>query len=112
MPPNESVAVQLAVLAQQCQFIKQELADAKTARKSQYEKMEQQSQMLVQMDARLQQVEKSLKEQAPTIEEFITIKHKVVGAGWAGRWVWILLAGLIGVVFNFREKVFEWLIKG
>lgn len=37
---------------------------------------------------RLKNVEDSLAKNEPTIEEFITIKHKVVGAGIFGKWVW------------------------
>ena len=38
------------------------------------------------MDNRLKNVEDSLAKNEPTIEEFITIKHKVVGAGIFGKW--------------------------
>jgi hypothetical protein len=109
--PNESPEVQLAVLAERFMFIQQELAEAKTARKSQYEKMEEQSVMLIQMDARMQTVEASLKSQAPTIEEFITIKHKVVGAGLAGRWSWAALTAVIALLCTFRTEIFRWLAK-
>jgi hypothetical protein len=109
--PNESIEVQLAVLVTQMGFIQQELSEAKTARKGQYEKMEEQSQTLTQVSSRLQKVEESLASQAPTIEEFITIKHKVVGAGLAGRWTWIILAGLVGLLASFRMEIFRWLSR-
>jgi hypothetical protein len=109
--PNDSIEVQLAVLVTQFGFIQKELEDAKAARKGQYEKMEEQSQMLTTMDGRMKVVEESLKQQAPTIEEFITIKHKVVGAGVFGRWTWWVMAGLIGFACSFRVEIFKWLTR-
>ena len=40
------------------------------------------------MDNRIKNVENRLAKSEPTIEEFITIKHKVAGAGIFGKWVW------------------------
>lgn len=111
MPPDKSLEVQLAVLAEQYNHIKQELKEAKEARKLQYETAEKQSNTLTQMDIRMKAVEDSLKQQAPTIEEFITIKHKVVGAGMAGRWAWVVLCALVGLLFSFRTEIFKWLAK-
>jgi hypothetical protein len=109
--PNDSIEVQLAVLVTQFGFIQKELEDAKVARKGQYEKAEEQSQLLTSMDGRMKTVEESLRQQAPTIEEFITIKHKVVGAGIAGRWTWVILAALVGLFCSMRTEIFRWLTK-
>jgi uncharacterized coiled-coil protein SlyX len=109
--PNESLEVQLAVLSERFAFIKQELEEAKTARKSQYEKMEEQSVMMVNMDNRMRAVEISLTSQAPTIEEFITIKHKITGAGLAGHWVWKIGGGVLIVLCYFRTQIYQWLTK-
>jgi predicted phage tail protein len=111
MPNGSSPEVQLAVLGEQFKFIQQELAEAKSARKTQYEKMEEQSKTLAVMDARMQKVEASLQEQAPTIQEFITIKQRVVGAGFAGHWAWKAGGALICVLCYFRTEIFRWLSK-
>jgi DNA repair ATPase RecN len=94
--PTEDLRVELAKLVVSMGYIQRELEEAKTARKSQYEKMEEQSNTLTKLDSRMGEVEKSLKTQAPTIEEFITIKHKVQGAGTAGKWIW----GSVGAVLS------------
>lgn len=60
------------------------------------------------MDTRLENVEKSLAESAPTIEEFITIKHKVVGAGLFGKWVWAGAGVIIGILAAARREIFAW----
>lgn len=45
---------------------------------------------------RLNSVEDILAKSEPTIEEFITIKHKVAGAGIFGKWAWAV-AGANGL---------------
>lgn len=57
---------------------------------------------------RLKNVEDSLAKNEPTIEEFITIKHKVVGAGIFGKWVWAGAGAVIGVLAAARREIFAW----
>lgn len=57
---------------------------------------------------RLKNVEDSLAKNEPTIEEFITIKHKVVGAGIFGKWVWAGAGAIIGVLAAARREIFSW----
>lgn len=57
---------------------------------------------------RLKSVEDSLAKNEPTIEEFITIKHKVVGAGIFGKWVWAGAGAIIGVLAAARREIFAW----
>lgn len=60
------------------------------------------------MDNRLKNVEESLAKNEPTIEEFITIKHKVVGAGLFGKWVWLGAGAIIGLLAAARREIFAW----
>lgn len=60
------------------------------------------------MDNRLKNVEDSLAKNEPTIEEFITIKHKVAGAGIFGKWVWAGAGAIIGVLAAARREIFAW----
>lgn len=57
---------------------------------------------------RLKNVEDSLAKNEPTIEEFITIKHKVVGAGLFGKWVWAGAGIIIGILAAARREIFAW----
>lgn len=57
---------------------------------------------------RLKNVEDSLAKNEPTIEEFITIKHKVVGAGIFGKWVWAGAGAIIGLLAAARREIFAW----
>ncbi|MDR5839326.1 hypothetical protein [Caballeronia sp. LZ034LL] len=107
--PDTDIKIQLAVLVTEMGHIKNELIEAKLARKDQYEKMEEQTVTLSKLDGRMEKVENSLADQSPTIQEFVTIKHKVEGAGTAGRWVWAALTGLLGLVATIAAAKAGWL---
>ena len=102
---NESVEVQLARVDEQLKMILRDLKDAKTDRKGQYNEIEGLKVSVSEMNSKLNNVETKLAGQAPTIEEFITIKHKVVGAGKLGRGVWIAGAAIIAFIYSFREAI-------
>lgn len=108
---TESIEVQVARMDERYTHILRELTEAKEARKVQYEVMEELAKTVALLKAQLQVVEASLQQQAPTIEEFITIKHKVVGAGVMGKWVWACGGVLITFLFNSRESISAWLAK-
>ena len=63
---------------------------------------------ITQMDTRLEKLEASMAKSEPTIEEFITIKHKVAGAGIFGKWVWAGAGAIIGVLASARREIFAW----
>lgn len=56
-------------------------------------------------EARLAVVESQMVSNAPTIQEFITIKHRVVGAGILGKWAWLLGGATISLIFSGREAI-------
>ena len=62
-------------------------------------------QWMVSVSERLANVENSLATSAPTISEFTSLKHKVMGAGVLGRWIWGASAALIGWIFGARETL-------
>lgn len=113
MPPdnNEDIRLLVVRLDERLNQVLRGLEQDRESRKAQYEKQEELKQELISMGSRLGQVEQSLTKQAPTIEEFITIKHKVVGAGMAGKWVWAILGGIISFLFTMRAEIITWLGK-
>ena len=108
---SETVEVRVARLEEQLKFLVEDAREAKASRKSQYESIEALSKAMLAMSTDMTEVKGKLAGQAPTIEEFITIKHKVVGAGKLGRWLWTAGAFLIGFVFSSREQIIAWLAK-
>lgn len=52
------------------------------------------------ISTRLKWVEESITKSEHTIEEFITIKHKVAGAGIFGKWVWDVACAHGFITFN------------
>lgn len=108
---NESVEVRVARLEEQLRFLVEEAKEAKTNRKGQYENIELLRQAMTTMAGEVTEVKTKLAGQAPTIEEFITIKHKVVGAGKLGGWLWTAGAFLIGILAASRETIVDWIAK-
>lgn len=108
---NDSVEVQLARIDERMKVILQNMELDRGVRKQQYEKMEEIGINISELNSRVGVVERGLADSAPTIEEFITIKHKVAGAGAAGRWVWLAGSVLVGILFTIRKELIEWLSK-
>lgn len=108
---GESPEVQMARIDERMKHIVQQLERAEQGRKLQYEFNESMNAGMQRIDTRLEGVEKSLAVQAPTIQEFITIKQKVVGAGLLGRWLWVGLGGLLTFIYSSRETIIGWLTK-
>jgi hypothetical protein len=70
------------------------------ARKAQYQQNEKTAELLIRMDNRLEKVEAFVTEARPTINEYIAFRTQARGAGWAGRWLWILaMASISGAAW-------------
>lgn len=108
---GESQEVQMARIDERMKYIVQQLERAEAGRKQQYEVNESIQSSMSKIYNRLEGVEKSLAVQAPTIQEFITVKQKVVGAGLLGRWLWVAVGGLLTFVYSSRETIIGWLTK-
>lgn len=107
----ESVEVRVARLEENMKFLVNESIEAKAARKAQYTTMEEMKESVHSMAGEVTTVKDKLATASPTIEEFITIKHKIVGAGKLGKWLWTIGAALIGYAYASREAIGHWLTK-
>lgn len=108
---SDSVEVRLARLEAKFEFMLEDAKEAKAGRKTQYEAIETINKTLLSMAGEVTEVKGKLAGQAPTIEEFITIKHKVVGAGKLGGWLWTAGAFIIGILAASRETILDWITK-
>lgn len=108
---GESLEVQIARFDERLQRLLQETELARDSRKQQYEKLETIGQSVSLLETRVKGVEDGLNKASPTIDEFITIKHKVVGAGLMGKWVWAFGGGLLSTLAFSREAIFSWFSK-
>jgi len=111
MSDNTQLHVQMAKLEERLLIISEGLVQDRESRKQQSERSEAMNQVVMSIDNRVRTVEESLARNAPTIEEFITIKHRVVGAGIMGRWVWVIVGGLLTFLFTMRMEILRWLSK-
>ena len=108
---SEPLEVQMARLEERLKVIFSSMEKAEHGRKQQYESLEGLRRTLQSIEGRVENVENSLAKASPTLDEFIIIKHKVIGAGMLGKW---LLAGggtILGIVFSMRESILAWLSK-
>lgn len=102
---GESVEAHMARQDERWKFVQEEMQEAKLSRKQQYEQMEKMQTAFQLLSAKVSSVEDSLAKANPTIEEFITIKHKVSGAGAAGKWVWAIVAATLTFLAASRENI-------
>ena len=109
---EESVPVQLARLDERLKTVLERLLDAHEDGLSIKKWQGEVNGFLTSIESRIQNVEKTLATTEPTIQEFITIKHKVAGAGLLGRYLWLGLGAIIGFVFSVRESLFSFLSRG
>lgn len=108
---TESTEVKLARMEERLNTVLGGLQQDRESRKQQYDTLEDIGRSLLLIDNRVQSVEKRLTEAGPTIDEFITIKHKVVGAGVLGKWIWAIGASLITILYTSREAILAWMAK-
>lgn len=108
---NESAEIQLARLDERWQSVLHEMELSRTSRKANYDSIENINLAIQEVKSRVTSIEKQVASAQPTIEEFITIKHKVVGAGQIGKWLWAIVAFLLGAVATSRESIFHFFSK-
>ena len=108
---GESLEVQIARFDERLRRLLEETELARDGRKQQYEKLELISQNVALLETRVKGVEDGLNRASPTIDEFLIIKHKVVGAGLLGKWVWAFGGGLLSTLAFSREAIFSWFAK-
>ena len=109
---QESTEVQMARLEERLKVILERLDEARNDQQASQQNIGLITQTLQSISSRVENVESSLATAKPTIEEFITIKHRVVGAGMMGKWVWAIAGGLIGMLFSARVHIMDLLKEG
>lgn len=106
---TEPAEVQIARLEEQLKAITKLFEQERDSKINIYRELQSISTNMTTFGHRLSNVESSLANSAPTIEEFITIKHKMVGAGMLGKWVWAVAGGIITLIWSARKEIAEWL---
>lgn len=104
---QESTEVQMARLEERLKVILERLDEARNDQQASQENIGLITQTLQSISSRVENVESSLATAKPTIEEFITIKQRVVGAGMMGKWIWAIAGALIGMLFSARVHIMD-----
>ena len=109
---SESPEVQIARLEERLKSLVLLLEKEEDNRMDMHQWMGSVDRTLAQMGGRIENVEKSLASSAPTINEFMVLKHKVVGAGVLGKALWVSSAALIGFLYGTKEHVIALFSRG
>lgn len=109
---NESIEIRHARMEERLKMLITALEDDRDHRENQKEALRNIQISLVSIEGRVEKVEESLAKASPTIEEFVSIKHKVIGAGIMGKWVWGALGAVIGILYSARESIIATLQRG
>lgn len=111
---NESLEVQLARIDERNKMILMIMENDQREAKESREQMKEAFESLRVIDSRLERLEGSLATSQPTppeIDEFRKVKYKLIGAGFLGRWVWIVLTGTLGLLYTMREHIIAFVTK-
>ena len=110
---TEPVEVGIARMQEQLKAILEDASEAKQARKEQYKVTQEMQTDLASVKSRLEMVEKQIASSAPTLAEFVVMKHRIQGVGSFGRWLWGFfgfVTGLIAWVIGAIPALQSWLI--
>ena len=108
---TESVEIGMARMQEQLKAVLEDTAEARQSRKEQYKRIDEIGREVTDMGHRLKVVENQLSTAAPTIAEFVVMKHRIQGAGAAGKWLWaaggFLIASAASIV-GFGQVIKNW----
>lgn len=108
---NESIEVRIARLELTIDHMKQGLDEDRQARKEDYLHLRNLTNSVLEMGAQMKQVHATLASNAPTIAEFVEVKHQVQGAGKLGRWIYAAAGVAIGALVTFKEAIAKWILS-
>lgn len=101
------IETQLALLGQQMESLRQTAKETSDEQKNSNAIFTEFRMKQVSMENDVKLIKDQLASNAPTIQEFITIKHKVQGAGWMGKTLWAVGGALIAFVAAARKEIFS-----
>lgn len=108
----ESTEIQLARLDERMKMLLDRMEENHESHIKTRAWMGQVDRTLGEINHRVGSVESSLAKTAPTIDEFMVIKNKVLGAGLAGRWLWIALGTVLGIIVSTRDYIVRFFSGG
>lgn len=103
----ESIEIQIARIDERMKMMMEKMEENHDSHTRTRAWMGQVDKTLTDISMRVNSVETSIAKNAPSLEELIAIKHKVIGAGTLGRWLWVALGALLGAILTAREQIFK-----
>lgn len=65
----------------------------------------------IRMEGRMGQMEEALAKAQPTLDSYISVQHKIEGAGMAGKYFWAVATAVLSAFVFFREAIVNWITK-
>ena len=108
----ESTEIQLARLDERMKMLLDRMEENHESHVKTRAWMGQVDRTLGEITHRVANVEASLASSKPTIDEFTAMKHKVVGAGWAGKYLWMALGAVLTLMVSAKEYLIRFFSGG
>lgn len=108
---SEPTEVQLARLEERLKTLLNQMEFHSSSAQKTDARIDQMNHLLVLVGNRVEKVESSLALASPTIQEFVVFKHKVLGAGLFGKYIYLLAGALVALVYSMRAEIIAWLSK-
>lgn len=102
---SESLESQLARLDERMKMMLERMDENHDSHVKNRAWMSQVDRSLHEIGSRVSNVENSISRNAPSLEELVAIKHKVMGAGMAGRWLWVAVGSVLTLIVSAREQL-------
>lgn len=99
----EPTEIQLARIQEQMKAMLASQEYAKLTRSESDKEIREIHKLVSKLDHRVGEIEKHVASATPTLTEFNTLKYKIQGAGLFGKWVWAILAGIVGFLLGFTN---------
>lgn len=101
----EPVEIQIARLDERYKSIQEKMEQNEKTNQESTATLRRLESILDRISSRVEGVENALASAKPTINEFVQFKHKVIGAGSFGKWVWLVAGVLLSYVLTVREHL-------
>ena len=108
----EPVEIQIARLDERYKNIQEKMEQNEKTNIESAATLRRLESVLDRISTRIEDVEVTLASAKPTINEYINFKHKVIGAGTFGKWVWLVAGALLSYVLTIREHLTRFLSGG
>lgn len=109
---SEPIEVQLARMDERMKSILQAQQANSEAQAAQFRQLHALDNTMHSLKERVSDMEESIANAGPALAEYTMIKHKVIGAGLAGKWIWVAASFVLGAIASSKGAILSWFSHG